>query len=486
MAKKNSKFEKMKASLSKKVDASFQKLSQGSFPTYLDLPKGCSRWKPKSGKHLIDIIPYEATDKRPDFDEENPFEYKYEVPVHSRIGVNKEFFVCLRHFGQECPLCEYADSLMHSGRKEEAKLIKAKNRVLYNIVVLSDKDENKKGVQIWETSSWLVEEKILAIAEDPRDTEKKIQFTSPDETGKSIAFTMKMQGSGADTTVEMKGWRFVDRDEAIDDAYLEEAFILEDLIKTSDEEEMIKAVKGLKKIKHTDDDDEEEGTMGYADDDEDEKPKMKKDKVKKKPADDDDEDDEEDDEDEKPAPKKEKKENVIKKKPVDADEDEDDDEDEDEKPAPKKAGKGKKKPEPEPVDEDDDEEDEDEEEKKPARKAKPGLAKRKDKKEPEPVDDDEDDDDENDEDEKPAPKKTPAKGKGKKKPEPESEEDDDDDEEEEKPAPKKAGKGKGKNKCPADGAFGKDFEEFGYCSTCHLWGECEKANDELTSKKNKK
>ena len=73
MAKKNSKFEKMKASLSKKVDASFQKLSQGSFPTYLDLPKGCSRWKPKSGKHLIDIIPYEATDKRPDFDEENPF-----------------------------------------------------------------------------------------------------------------------------------------------------------------------------------------------------------------------------------------------------------------------------------------------------------------------------------------------------------------------------------------------------------------------------
>jgi len=123
-------------------------------------------WKCGNGEHEIDIIPYIAGNSDPDSKiKAGMWTYVLDIKVHYSVGVNNSAFVCLRTFNEKCPICEYRDELMEEEDYDEdyAKRLRAKRRNIYNVVVLDEGKEEKKGVQIFDASQWLMERLLTPL-----------------------------------------------------------------------------------------------------------------------------------------------------------------------------------------------------------------------------------------------------------------------------------------------------------------------------------
>lgn len=194
-----------------------------------------SKWKVSEGEHLIDIIPYLAGDNDPKADPETPT-YFLDLWVHQRIGVTEDSFLCpaSNYKGKRCPICEHIAKMKSSGNfnDDEIRLLTPKRRVLYNIVCYDSVEETNKGVQIWEASYHLTENEIVDIARGRRG-EGYFPFADPDD-GKSLSFFRKGQGVGT----KYKGWAFVEREDTISDAILDQTYILDDLLHIPSYEEL--------------------------------------------------------------------------------------------------------------------------------------------------------------------------------------------------------------------------------------------------------
>jgi len=110
---------------------------------YLNLPKGIEQYSPKGGKReKIDIIPYiVGTKNHPDKDSEHEIAIKgepwYKRPfwVHRNVGSDKDTVVCLKSFGEKCPICEYRSKRVKEGAdKEELKAYNNSLRNLYYVI----------------------------------------------------------------------------------------------------------------------------------------------------------------------------------------------------------------------------------------------------------------------------------------------------------------------------------------------------------------
>jgi len=315
-------------------------------------------WKCKEGDHLIDIIPYFAGPNDPDPEvAEGTDTYKLEVFAHGGLGPNDQMVVCLaKTFNKKCPICEDRKRLLNEASPDEELINSLKvsrfPRVIYNIVCYDSSEEENKGVQVWHTSSYLMERYLVELARNPRVRSGGIEaFTDfshiDSDKGKSISFTRK----GTGTNTQFIGHKFVDRDYDIPDEALEKAHTLDQLIHIPTYDEVYK-------LYHGEDDEETE-----------EKPekssvslreRKKEKRVPDKELDEEDDDSEEEEEEE--------------EYPEDEDEDEDEDKPSPKPPKRKLEVKKKKKDEVE----DDEEEEEEEEEEKPSRRA---SLRNKDKKE---------------------------------------------------------------------------------------------------------
>jgi len=200
-------------------------------------------WKePKEGDVGIDIIPYIASANHPQAKECAPV-YKLELWVHTRVGPEKGDYVCLRNFGQECPLCQarYDELASANPRKKIADDLKGSHRAIYNVVVVTNEKEEAKGVQIWTASTYLAEQHFQSTAKN-RKTGEKIPFSCPD-TGRTIWFTVE----GSKLTKAFAGITLEERPEPISDDILDAAFTLEECIiipKKSDLQKIAEIIVG--------------------------------------------------------------------------------------------------------------------------------------------------------------------------------------------------------------------------------------------------
>lgn len=191
--------------------------------------------EPKEGDVGIDIIPYLATENHIQA-LEGEHVYKLELWTHQMVGPEKGNYVCLRNFGNDCPLCDarYEEMASESPREEITKSLKGSRRVIYNVLVSGEED---KGVQIWTASTYLAEDPFKASAKN-RKTGEKIPFACPD-TGRTIWFTCQ----GSQLSKEFAGIDMEERDEPISDAILDQAFELEECIIIPKAEELEKIAK---------------------------------------------------------------------------------------------------------------------------------------------------------------------------------------------------------------------------------------------------
>ena len=213
----------------------------GNYTTIFKSDSNLPFWKDTEGDHALDIIPWLSSENHPNYKADKPV-YKVEIWVHKRVGPEKGDYICLRNYGEDCPLCEarVEELSKESPRKKVADSLKGSQRCLYNVVVYTDNQEDR-GVQVWEASSYLGESQFKDTAKNKR-TGERIAYSDPDK-GKTVTFTV----AGKMTSKKITGIVFEDRPAPIDDEILDEAYVIEDyLIKPTPEEleKIAKAVLG--------------------------------------------------------------------------------------------------------------------------------------------------------------------------------------------------------------------------------------------------
>lgn len=229
----------------------------------------------KEEPHIVDIIPFLAGDKMPDFMrvKEGKPAYYLDIYVHQNIGGGKAWVVCpAKNYGDDCPICEYINSLVKDGKEyEDYAEIAPKRRCVYNIINMTTDKEEKKGIQIWEASHKYSEKAIQAAAKSPRGG-GSIPFSHPDkDVGQSISFSVDN-----DTYKTVSGHKLVPRDYDVSDEILDKAFQLDQIVE-------ILSYKEIKKIfeRSSDDSEKEKESVSVREETKDEEDSSRRRRTKK-------------------------------------------------------------------------------------------------------------------------------------------------------------------------------------------------------------
>lgn len=129
-----------------------EKQRRGGGSTLL-LPDERPFWKPRESSSstptLIDIIPYVVSvDGHKWGVVKGDLWFERTYLVHHGIGVDQKSYVCPRTVGKRCPICEHQAQMRKEGAdKDLIKAIRTQEKQLFNVV---DKNDEAKGVQIWD------------------------------------------------------------------------------------------------------------------------------------------------------------------------------------------------------------------------------------------------------------------------------------------------------------------------------------------------
>lgn len=282
---------------------------------YLKLPKEVKLFTPKPGEtYFMDILPYEVTDeKHPDRNDEvgralkGDLWYKRPIKVHVNVGPDQETVVCPSTIGKPCPVCTHAKTLSKRGvDKDELREYWAKLRNLYALIPL-DSEDYKETIHVMNISQYCFQDTLDEELKDDEDLE-----VFPDlEEGYTLEVRFKkktMPGASKPFAMASK-INFEDRNEAYDEAILDEVPNLDDCFKVLSFEELDELFYTMVDRLDVDHDEDEDRPSRRSkrskkedddDDDKDEKPaRRSRDKAPAKVEDDDD-----DDKDEKPVRKR--------------------------------------------------------------------------------------------------------------------------------------------------------------------------------------
>ena len=167
---------KKKGGLSKRYQASFDTKESrgGSKNGVMDWRKvdgEVNFFKPVEGKNRINIIPYVIKTKNHPLVKRGEFEigdtdYVMDCWVHRSVGLSEVSVVCLKEtYGKPCPICEQSAMFAKEGKDKEAKDLKPKRRVIYNIQDLKEPDKLK----VFEASHNLFEKELIDEARDDEE-----------------------------------------------------------------------------------------------------------------------------------------------------------------------------------------------------------------------------------------------------------------------------------------------------------------------------
>jgi hypothetical protein len=190
-------------------------------------------WRPDTGDHFIDVLPFLAGPNHPHVKEDKPA-YLLDLDVHRNVGPMNLQYVCLSEiWGEPCPICEDIKAVRRSIK--EWNEIRAYRRCFYFVWVKDTEKEKAKGIQVWEVPYHFFQKKIEAISKIPV-TGGIIPWTDLDH-GKSVAFQIQKSGTykrpdgSSGNSVEYLGFQFVDRQEMIPDKICDMVFPLDDALK---------------------------------------------------------------------------------------------------------------------------------------------------------------------------------------------------------------------------------------------------------------
>ena len=111
-------------------------------------------WRPEDGESNIRIV------STPDGD---PFKERF---FHYNVGEARSFLCPKRNFGDNCPVCDFANKLWNEGTEESKKQAKdlfAKQRFFSPVLV---RGEEAEGIKVWGYGK-MAYEKLLTIVLDP-------------------------------------------------------------------------------------------------------------------------------------------------------------------------------------------------------------------------------------------------------------------------------------------------------------------------------
>jgi len=128
---------------------------------YLDLPDDIELWTPKEGDNYIRILP--SCDK------------DFNIWCHIWIHYNpqsKKYFLCPKEMSPKnssvspCPVCEEYENLKDAGEEDKVcNQFKPGAKTLFFII---DREDEKKGVQVYAASRWQVAVSLFEQMEDKR------------------------------------------------------------------------------------------------------------------------------------------------------------------------------------------------------------------------------------------------------------------------------------------------------------------------------
>jgi len=231
-------------SLRRQIEENYNRRNEGAyFGSIFRDDIEVKQWVCKSSDtpHLIDIIPYIASANHPNKKvKEGDLVYTASYYVHKRVGANNAMFICLGLvYNEPCPICEERKRLAdeYGFDDERVRALKPSLQSLYNVIVYDDKEEEKKGIQVWMVPHFFMEKKLLDISKKPRGG-GFIYYADPDE-GKTISFYRKGKEN-----VEFTGHQFLDRDYVITDEEIQSTYCLEELVYKPTYEEVAEAFYG--------------------------------------------------------------------------------------------------------------------------------------------------------------------------------------------------------------------------------------------------
>lgn len=236
---------KLRDELVKTQEQSFKNKDDksGAFGSIFDknkLPDGVVFWKCKDGEHVVDFVPWITGEGHPQL-QPGSMTYVVDFWAHMNIGPMNDVVACNQYmYRKPCPICEYINKQRLP--KEDYNKLRAKRRVAYLLWVHDSVEEERKGVQIYEASHFLMEANMVVVAQNPKGG-GSIIFADPDN-GKSLVFNRT--GSGA-TNTKFSGHRFVDREAPIPDFILDQTFALEECMNLTSNYDEVKEIffKGL-------------------------------------------------------------------------------------------------------------------------------------------------------------------------------------------------------------------------------------------------
>ena len=302
MATRKKKREERRRAGSKRRDA--QHRTGGDWTT-MNIPEGVDIFTPKEKSFRLDIVPFKVGQGNP-YAESGEWYYERTFFVHRGIGPEGNSYVCpAKTSGGKCPICEERAQLARDPDGDE-NLIKDLRPKERQIFLFLDRDEEEKGVQIFEFSNWnfgrLLDERRQEGDED--GDEYVAEFDDPGG-GAVLRVKFKEESGGGYKYMVARSIDFKPRPNGLDEKYLEHGICPDDLLKILDYDELKKVFLQIEDDDDDDDDESEEKPKRRAKAKAKAKPKAKA-KLKDDDEDGDDWDDDDDEPAEKPKPRKKK------------------------------------------------------------------------------------------------------------------------------------------------------------------------------------
>jgi len=235
--------------------------SEGSFSkgtrVLTNLPEGYEFVKLQKGNNLLDIIPFEIKSSNYPKKDKGRIAYHLFINVHRFVGPGEQHnFVCLTQYGKKCPVCEFLQANKSKLSEDEAKKLKPKQRVYYNVIVLTDNIKNKK-ISLLESSYFEFESKLKEEFQYKLNENNGIVPFSDPEEGLSVMVRGSERVFLGRTSIEPKKFDFVERKNQHSENIIDEAVSFDEFLNVLSYEEMFSLFHGVGEIEDVEEDDDD-------------------------------------------------------------------------------------------------------------------------------------------------------------------------------------------------------------------------------------
>jgi len=214
------------------------KYTYSSGESYYSLPEGVIQWSPSSGKdgkgelHRLDLVMFARGEVFPDQTFGSPIVpnvgdpvFRLDLNVHFGVGPDNLAVVCPKHSfrsrvakGEKkgCPICELSDQKQSEvsdkeKRTEIYKTFRPKRRCMYNVIIRDGDEEEAKGVQVFEVSHFVFQEKLNDAQNMLRkEGEGEVNYADCDD-GRLILFNAFKDKFGDNDYTNISGLKFKER-----------------------------------------------------------------------------------------------------------------------------------------------------------------------------------------------------------------------------------------------------------------------------------